>query len=134
MTTVTESSPLPLWADERCSADERLTPLLSLAAVKDEDVWTAGTQAQDLSIIPSTRNSYFVPPDSQSYLSCSGFLFIQSMEVSGQGGVDIVINPVLLNAALAFHLRVYLHLNRHSQGASLPQRPRLEPQRLMYSI
>lgn len=47
---------------------------------------------------------------------------------AGKHGDDVVINPEVVNGALAFHLNIYLHLNRHSEGTLAPlQRPQKVP-------
>lgn len=78
-----------------------------------------GAGAEDLSVILQQDAGGPSPP-----VSC--LLFIRSMEMRarspGSGG-DVVINPEVANGALAFHLNIYLHLNRHGGGPSLPQPP-----------
>lgn len=75
---------------------------------------TEGSRAEDLSVI--LRQDAPLPP-----FSC--LLFIRPMEMrvrSPGSGDDVVINPEVANGALAFHLNIYLHLNRHGEGPPLP--------------
>ena len=127
MTTVTESYPLPMQPDERCYPDALLTPLCpwpqrrclasQLRPVKNEDGGTWGSWTEDLSVIPPTGCSYPLPSLSPLY-PANGNMGL----VSDGDGDDVVINPEVVNSALAFHLNIYLHLNRHSEGPSLPSR------------
>lgn len=130
MTTVTESYPLPMRPDERCCPDTLLTPLCpwpqrrcrasQLRPVKNENRgdlgeldWGPVRHPATGCSQPSPLTTVFPP------------LFIQPMEIwdwSAGNGDDVVINPEVVNSALAFHLNIYLHLNRHSEGPSLPSR------------
>lgn len=131
MTTVTESYPLPMRPDERCYPDALLTPLCpwpqrrclasQLRPVKNEDRgdlgeldWGPVRHPADRMLISPT-----LPP-----LSSLSSLSSQWKYGAGQhgNGDDVVINPEVVNSALAFHLNIYLHLNRHSEGPSLPSR------------
>lgn len=127
MTTVTESYPLPMRPDERCYPDAFLTPLCpwpqrccltsQLGPVKNEDGGSRGSRAEDLSVIVPTGCSYFAVFPPPSFLSP---LSSQWKREAGRPGGGVVINPEVVNSALAFHLNVYLHLNRPSEGPSRP--------------
>lgn len=78
---------------------------------------TEGSWAEDLSVI--LQQDARGPPLPPSFR----LLFIQPMEMQARSpgsGDDVVINPEVANSALAFHLNIYLHLNRHGEGPSLP--------------
>lgn len=126
MTTVTESYPLPMRPDERWYPDALLTRLCpwpqrrcfasQLRPVKNEDGGTWESQTEDLSvIIPQNAHPPIPPAPSISPVSSLSSL-------SAGNGDDLVINPEMVNSAIAFHLNIYLHLNRHSEGPSLPSR------------
>lgn len=129
MTTVIESYPLPMRPDERCYPDALLTPLCpwpqrrclasQLRPVKNEDGGTWGSWTEDLSVILPTGCSY--PPPPPSSLSSLSSQWKYGAGQNGDGD-DVVINPEVVNSALAFHLNIYLHLNRHREGPSLPSR------------
>lgn len=79
-----------------------------------------GAGAEDLSVILRQDAGGPSPP-----VSC--LLFIRPMEMRARSpgsGSDVVINPEVANDALAFHLNIYLHLNRHGGRPSLPHPPR----------
>lgn len=134
MTTVTESYPLPMRPDERCYPDALLTPLCpwpqrrclasQLAASKE---WGRGGPGGGglRTCLSSCRQDAHTPPH-PTLPPTSSLPSLSSQWKYGAGqhgdGDDVVINPEVLNSALAFHLNIYLHLNRHSEGPACPSR------------
>lgn len=131
MTTVTESYPLPMRPDERCYPDTLLTPLCpwpqrrrcasQLRPVKNESSGGGGTDLGELNWGPVRHPATGCSQPSPLF----PLLFIQPMEIwgwSAGNGDDVVINPEVVNCALAFHLNIDLHLNRHKKGPSFPSR------------
>lgn len=66
-----------------------------------------------------SKPSPALPPSHHRLLSS---LYPANGNMRPVNGDDVVINPEVVNSALAFHLNIYLHPNRHSEGPSLPSR------------
>lgn len=132
MTTVTESYPLPMRPDERCYPDALLTPLCpwpqrrrrasQIGPVKNENGEYLGEPDGGPVRHPATgcsKPSPALPPSRHRLLSS---LYPANGNMRLVNGDDVVINPEVVNSALAFHLNIYLHPNRHSEGPPLPSR------------
>lgn len=66
-----------------------------------------------------SKPSPALPPSRHRLLSS---LYPASGNTRPVNGDDVVINPEVVNSALAFHLNIYLHPNRHGEGPPLPSR------------
>lgn len=76
-----------------------------------------GSLAEDLSVIvrQDTRGRPLPPVLRLPFIRPMG-----TRARSPGSGADVVINPEVADGALAFRLNIYLHLNRHGDGPSLP--------------
>lgn len=95
-----------------------------LASLASKEWGQGGPGGAGLKTCPSScrQGAHTPPPHPLPPLSFLSSLSSQWKYGAGQhgNGVDAVINPEVLNGALAFHLNIYLHLNRHDEGPSLP--------------